>query len=226
MTRERIRAGYLARQFVATLRPEEGARGAWERKRKDEKTQAEPEPSFNDPPYSSYPQNSYGQNQQQQQQQQYSGPQYQAPQPPYHDPNSYNAPNNTAGYGGQPPNNGGYAPYSGQPSPPLASQDQYGNHQNPQTQNPPVGSFYGQNAPGNYMPGQNTHSVPQGQPPFAPPQGQNTHSVPQGQLPFPPLQRAATTGSSMHTAPPAFRWCTIHGYDRDHSCYECRALPY
>ncbi|KAL8793311.1 MAG: hypothetical protein Q9195_004088 [Heterodermia aff. obscurata] len=155
MARGRLMVGYLATKFATNLRPDSGeeglTRGAWEQKRKDPKPQPEPEPPLNGP---AYQQDSYRQNQQphqQQQQSQYSDPQYQTQQPPYHDPNLYNAPNNPAGYAGQPPNNGGYAPpYSGQPSQPLAGQNQYGAYQNQQPQNSAMGPFYGQGAPANY----------------------------------------------------------------------------
>ena len=206
MTRERFRIGVRATQFAANFMPDDRDdgldRGAWEKKRKDPKPQPKPEPPLNGPSYPAYQQNPYSQNQQQQQ---YSGPQYQTQQPAYHGPNSYNTPNNPAGYGGQPPNNGGYA--TGQPSPPLASQNQYGNYPNQQTQNSTMDPFYGQ---GSYMPSQNTHSVPQGQSPFAPPQ----------------LSRAATTPSSGYAAPPAPRYCPYHGSNRDWSCDECRRLSY
>ena len=211
MTRERFRAGIRATQFAANFMPDtcdEGlTRGAWEKKRRDPKPEPEPEPPFNDAPYYSYQQNSYNLNQQQQQQ--YSSPQYQTQQPAY-DLNLYNSPNNPAGYGGQPLNNPGYpTPYGGGYSPPLAGQNPYGNYHNQQTPNP-MGSSYGQGAPGSYRPGQNTPSVPQGQSPFS-------SSQP---------SRASTNGSFASTAPPAPRYCSLHGRDRDWSCGECRGLPY
>ncbi|CAF9916591.1 MAG: hypothetical protein HETSPECPRED_002957 [Heterodermia speciosa] len=213
MARKRIQADIIARQFVASIVPtdkDDGLRrGAWEKNRKDPRPEPEPEPPLNGPAYASYQPNAYNQNQQQQQQ--YSGPQYQTQQPAYYNANSYNAPNNPAGYGGQYPNNGGYAiPYSGQPSPPLAGQNQYGNYQNQQPQNSGMGSSYGPGAPGNYMPGQNTSSVPQGQSPFVPPQ----------------LPRPTTTGSLVSVAPPAPRYCSFHGLDRDWSCGQCQRLSY
>lgn len=215
--RATVRAGRAAQYFADSIpvdRDEGLSRGAWERRRTDQRPQAEPEPPLDDGPYSSYQQNRYNESQQQQQLA-YSQPSsqfpasqaQQSPQQPYHATHGY--PQNTGDYGVQTHSGGGHGnQYQGQLSTAPAGQTQYSQYPNQQVQGYASGPQYNPDNQGRYSSTQ-SQSVPQSQSMF----------------PAPPLSRATTTGSCLSPAPP--QYCATHWAPFTHGqCPQCPRWPY